>query len=35
MKIVIAPSKTMKYQKIPFVGSEPLFQKKHNILQTF
>ena len=32
MKIVIAPSKTMKYQKIPFVGSEPLFQEETQYL---
>lgn len=32
MKIVIAPSKTMKYQKVPFVGSEPLFQKETQYL---
>ena len=33
MKIVIAPSKTMKYQKIPFVGSEPLFQEETQYLK--
>lgn len=32
MKIVIAPSKTMKYQKVPFVGSEPLFQEETQYL---
>lgn len=32
MKIVIAPSKTMKYQKIPFVGSEPLFPEETQYL---
>ena len=32
MKIVIAPSKTMKYQKIPFVGSKPLFQEETQYL---
>lgn len=32
MKIVIAPSKTMKYQKMPFVGSEPLFQEETQYL---
>ena len=32
MKIVIAPSKTMKYQKIPFIGSEPLFQEETQYL---
>lgn len=32
MKIVIAPSKTMKYQKVPFVGSEPLFPEETQYL---
>lgn len=32
MKIVIAPSKTMKYQKIPFVGSKPLFPEETQYL---
>ena len=32
MKIVIAPSKTMKYQKVPFVGSEPLFREETQYL---
>lgn len=32
MKIVIAPSKTMKYQKVPFVDSEPLFQEETQYL---
>ena len=32
MKIVIAPSKTMKYQKVHFVGSEPLFQEETQYL---
>lgn len=32
MKIVIAPSKTMKYQKIPFVGSVPLFPEETQYL---
>ena len=32
MKIVFAPSKTMKYQKVPFVGSEPLFQEETQYL---
>lgn len=32
MKIVIAPSKTMKCQKVPFVGSEPLFPEETQYL---
>ena len=32
MKIVIAPSKTMKYQKVPFVGSETLFPEETQYL---
>ena len=32
MKIVIAPSKTMKYQKVPFVGSKPLFPEETQYL---
>lgn len=32
MKIVIAPSKTMKYQKVPFVDSEPLFPEETQYL---
>lgn len=32
MKIVIAPSKTMKYQKVPFVGSVPLFPEETQYL---